>query len=595
MKVNQARLNTTRTRRRLTTSLVATTLAAAAIPLAATSSSAALDPNVGPAAPHSIIVFPSRDFVHLDGYLSTDVLTMKVFRAGVEVGTTAPFSPDQADPKNPGTFMADVNHAGPPCWVGVTPDIRADDVIKVLTSPTTGDQTPTAGVTVTQPATKVNASTVTIKGTAVAAGGGQIPIDQLESRDIANKQMYVASGSRDIRAASVGPIAGKYEGHLAYDSATSTNWTATFTGLGGVNPTDGLSDADRAVQSESRGQWLGRNPLAVNENTIFEYPGGLIFPGPAVGCFAPLAAGPTVRMTAASDTGVSSTDGITSNTLPTFSGTTSLAAATSVNLYVDGVLAGPAQVTGGAYTMPLTTPLSAGPHTITVGEVNPLAIPTETMGNASALVTIDTTAPTSFGRTPFGNETNVAQARNITTNFRERVVSVGGSTFNLKVGTLPVSAAVTYDAVTNVATINPTAALAAGTKYTVTMTSGIKDLAGNPNAASTWNFTTGPAPTVTKQVPAVNAVAVSRFVNVTASFSEDVGLFSGTTFRLNKASTGVAVTSAVTYNATTHVATLNPSATLAANTKYTAVLSNALKDADGNRIPATSWSFTTGP
>jgi hypothetical protein len=54
----------------------------------------------------------------------------------------------------------------------------------------------------------------------------------------------------------------------------------------------------------------------------------------------------------------------------------------------------------------------------------------------------------------------------------------------------------------------------------------------------------------------------------------------------------------VTYNATTRVATLNPNATLAANTRFTATLTGgaaAIRDAGGNPIPTTSWSFTTGP
>ena len=45
---------------------------------------------------------------------------------------------------------------------------------------------------------------------------------------------------------------------------------------------------------------------------------------------------------------------------------------------------------------------------------------------------------------------------------------------------------------TRVATLNPSGTLLANTQYTVTLTSGIKDIAGNPLAPVTWNFTTGP-------------------------------------------------------------------------------------------------------
>jgi hypothetical protein len=51
----------------------------------------------------------------------------------------------------------------------------------------------------------------------------------------------------------------------------------------------------------------------------------------------------------------------------------------------------------------------------------------------------------------------------------------------------------------------------------------------------------------------------------------------------------------VSYNTLTRVVTLDPSATLAANTRFTAGLTTGIADAGGNPIPATTWSFTTGP
>jgi hypothetical protein len=66
------------------------------------------------------------------------------------------------------------------------------------------------------------------------------------------------------------------------------------------------------------------------------------------------------------------------------------------------------------------------------------------------------------------------------------------------------------------------------------------------------------------------------------------------TFALRNAATGALVSYAVSYNATTRVATLNPNVTLAANTKYTATISTSIKDAAGNPLSGLSWSFTTG-
>jgi hypothetical protein len=149
-----------------------------------------------------------------------------------------------------------------------------------------------------------------------------------------------------------------------------------------------------------------------------------------------------------------------------------------------------------------------------------------------------------------------------------------------------------------VATIDPTANLANDTRYTVTATGGataIRDAAGNTlTAQPSWTFTTGPAPTVTARTPGVNALNVSRTANVTATFSEAVTGWSTTTATLKNAATGAVQTAVVSYNATTRVVTLNPSVTLAANTKFTATLTTGIKDAGGNPIPATTWSFTTG-
>ncbi len=70
---------------------------------------------------------------------------------------------------------------------------------------------------------------------------------------------------------------------------------------------------------------------------------------------------------------------------------------------------------------------------------------------------------------------------------------------------------------------------------------------------------------------------------------------SGTTFTL-KAGTSAAVAAAVTYDAATRIATLDPSADLAANTQYTATLTggaSAIKGATGTPLATVSWTFTT--
>jgi hypothetical protein len=73
--------------------------------------------------------------------------------------------------------------------------------------------------------------------------------------------------------------------------------------------------------------------------------------------------------------------------------------------------------------------------------------------------------------------------------------SVTGSTVTLTSGGSPVSGSVTYNSGSRVASFTPSSALAYGTTYTVTVTTGIKDVAGNQLASNdSYTFTTIPPP-----------------------------------------------------------------------------------------------------
>jgi hypothetical protein len=568
-----------RIRPRLAAAVTAGALIALAVPTAAVPAFAVIsDPGT-----HPITVFPERDMVSAEGYAAGDRPTIQVLRGGAVIGTASNLVPVAG--------VVEVNHPGGGCWEGTTPDIRSGDVIRVLTAPDVGDQTFVGNVTVTQPATKVDAGTVVMKGTAVAPGGGQLPADQLEARVVAANQEFALNGRRTLRASA--PGAGD-DGVIVYDGPGLTTWTATWTGLTGVGA-DGLSDADRAVSAtnaESRGLWLGRDAAIGNEVTIFEY--GAIGGPAGPECTAPLASGPTVPdLTAASDTGRFNTDNITRSTTPSFTGAAALPDATTVNLYIDGVASGSASVAAnGSYSITSNRTLTNGRHTVTAGEVSGGI---ETMSVGSLAFTVDTAGPVVTAKAPAVNSLMVSQTANVTATFNEAITGLGTASFTLKnsAGAL-LAAPVSWNATTRVATLNPSATLVADRKHTATLTAGITDIAGNPIAANSWAFTTGPRPVVTAKSPAANATAVSRTANVTATISENVIGVANGTFALRNAATGALVSYAVSYNATTRVATLNPNVTLAANTKYTATISTSIKDAAGNPLSGLSWSFTTG-
>ena len=186
------------------------------------------------------------------------------------------------------------------------------------------------------------------------------------------------------------------------------------------------------------------------------------------------------------------------------------------------------------------------------------------------------------------------------------VSTVTASTFALSSPSGQIPATVTYNTSTRVATLTPSAALATSTTYTATVTggaAGVKDSAGNALATDrTWSFTTVAGdvtpPTVTTIAPASGAAAVALNSTVAATFSEamNAGTISGSTFQLRNPG-GTAVAATVTYNTSTRVATLTPSAALATSTTYTATVTGGaagVKDSAGNALATDrTWSFTT--
>ncbi len=109
----------------------------------------------------------------------------------------------------------------------------------------------------------------------------------------------------------------------------------------------------------------------------------------------------------------------------------------------------------------------------------------------------DTTPPTVTATSPTAGATGVAVTANVTGTFSEAMnaSTITPTTFTLRTGTTTVPAAVTYSG--NVATLNPSADLAAGTTYTATIkgsSTGVKDASGNALASDrTWTFTTASA------------------------------------------------------------------------------------------------------
>jgi hypothetical protein len=212
----------------------------------------------------------------------------------------------------------------------------------------------------------------------------------------------------------------------------------------------------------------------------------------------------------------------------------------------------------------------------------------------------DVTAPTISSVTPANNALSVVTSTNCTVTFSEPMNSstITAATFTLKLGTIAVAGTVNYLGTT--ATFTPSAALAPNTLYTGSVSTGVKDAAGNALAANySWSFTTAAAtvadvtaPTVLSSIPASNAtgVALNSIPSVTFSEALNASTVTSSTFTLKQGTTSVA--GSVSYSGTT--AKFTPSSALLGNTVYTATITTGIKDVAGNALAANyTWSFTT--
>src|SRR5438093_2251525 len=216
-------------------------------------------------------------------------------------------------------------------------------------------------------------------------------------------------------------------------------------------------------------------------------------------------------------------------------------------------------------------------------------------------VTPDTTRPIVNATVPGNAATAVAINQTINAAFSEAMdpLTITPITFTLKQGTTAVAGTVSYAGVT--ATFTPASALAPLTTFTATVTTGVRDLAGNALAADfSWSFTTGATPdttppTVSATVPANAATAVPINQTINATFSEAMDPLTINTASLRVTGPGgTAVTGIVAYDVPSKIATLTPVSTLAPNAVYTATMTTGARDLAGNALGANFvWSFTT--
>jgi hypothetical protein len=268
------------------------------------SPAAAQDPIIvtsdPPRAGQSIIAFPERNMVEAGGYRDGQEVTIDVLRDGVKIGTATGKAEGDLPDTEAREGAVEVNHPGGACWTDDPatpgddrPDIQAGDKI-VATSEGAADASTVAHVRVDDYARYAMDGTspviddqdryvIRMSGTAIKPDGTTYAPELLEAR-LVNPERFT-NGRRTVRAdTSLGN-----DGTLAYDTETG-RWTAEWHLV--------ESDAAKAVDAEPRIMWLGTDPAAESELTIFEFGvgdegcgGGPADEPYALGVFAPAPAG----------------------------------------------------------------------------------------------------------------------------------------------------------------------------------------------------------------------------------------------------------------------------------------------------------------
>lgn len=263
------------------------------------------------------------------------------------------------------------------------------------------------------------------------------------------------------------------------------------------------------------------------------------------------------------------TDTLTNDATPTFNGTAE--AGSTVEVFDGATSLGKASFGAGdnwSFEVPQAKALGNGARQIK-------AVATDATGNSTSSAVLDITIDTLKPRvnaTPGGT---FKSAPSVSLTLVNAAQETDTRIFYTRDGTTPDDTATPYTG---------QFAMSGTLKYIAI------DKAGNSSDIGTqvYNIDSA-APRVSAKSPKANAKGVSIKANVKATFNEAVKGVSGATFTLKQGAK--AISAKVTLSGNTAI--LNPKANLVPGKKYTVRLTSGISDGVGNRLAATSWSFTT--
>ncbi len=212
----------------------------------------------------------------------------------------------------------------------------------------------------------------------------------------------------------------------------------------------------------------------------------------------------------------------------------------------------------------------------------------------------DVIPPQVASTSPTEGEQDIATNQALLVTFNELIEPTTATLTSFKV-TNPAGVAVNGVVIVNgtAAKFTPTVSLKTNTKYTVTLSTDITDLAKNKLATQyVFSFTTGDGidhtpPSVMYVSPSVNETNVSNNNAVSITFSEPVDPATVTGNSLKLISGGQTVSASVIYGGNSAI--LRPARNFSDNTVYSVTATNAIKDLSGNALLQDfTWTFTSG-
>ena len=194
---------------------------------------------------------------------------------------------------------------------------------------------------------------------------------------------------------------------------------------------------------------------------------------------------------------------------------------------------------------------------------------------------------------PVDGAFSVPLSKTITATFNKEMnpATITAASYKVTADGVPIAGTISYTGL--VASFDPTASLLANTIYTATITTLVKDEAGNALQTNyVWMFTTGISPFVMATSPINEAVNVALNETVTATFNKPMNPSTINTNSFILTQAGTTVAGSVTYTGV--VGTFTPSIPLTATTIYTATITTIAEDISGNPVLVDyTWTFTT--